>query len=104
PMVSKHGNTLSLQRVIQGMNLRSYSPSFLSTARTTGGEKSCAVWAGFAERSSGLDASVVGQTSWRRKVRTSVGPELDPKPGNPDEECGPFGLCWSWKDKNGQYK
>ena len=26
------------------------------------------------------------------------------KPGNPDENCGPFGLCWPWKDKNGRYK
>lgn len=64
---------VSLQRVIQGIKLRSYSPSFLN-ARTTGVEKSCAVWIDFAERSLGSDVSVVGQTSGRREVRTSVGP------------------------------
>ncbi|KAL4072082.1 extracellular elastinolytic metallo proteinase [Scleroderma citrinum] len=99
----------------------------------TGGENQCEIWAGFAERGLGVDANVVGQTPWGGGVRSNVGLllssflllsdfyrlmqgfEVDkkchgnkhpakPAPGNPDEDCGPFGWCWPWKDENGRYK
>ena len=81
PLVPKHGNTLFLQLVIQGMKLQPCSPSFFD-ARTailqadeilTGGENSCEIWTGFAERGLGADAEVVGQTPWGGGVRTNVG-------------------------------
>ncbi|KAI6016486.1 Fungalysin metallopeptidase-domain-containing protein [Pisolithus marmoratus] len=130
PLVPKHGNTLFLQLVIEGMKLQPCSPTFFN-ARTaileadkilTGGENQCDIWKGFAARGLGMNAKVVGQTPWGGGVRTdgskvpnycskpsepkkpSPEPTPKPKPVPAKAECGPFGWCWPWKSEDGQWK
>ncbi|KIJ67178.1 hypothetical protein HYDPIDRAFT_127002 [Hydnomerulius pinastri MD-312] len=125
PLVPKHGNTLLMQLVLNGMKLQPCSPSFFDARDAilqadevlTGGENACEIWEGFAERGLGVDASLTGSTPWGGGVRadglkvpatcsSSPTPEPEPKPkptpGNPDEDCGPFGWCWI-KDKFGKW-
>ncbi|KAF8551073.1 hypothetical protein OG21DRAFT_1418633 [Imleria badia] len=123
PLVPKHGNTLLLQLVINGMKLQPCSPTFFDARAAiieadkvlTGGENLCDIWEGFAERGLGIDASVVGTTPWGGGVRTNVSyttsacqPSVNPKPkpkptpGIPDD-CGPFDpFCW-FKDRMGKW-
>ncbi|KAI6127150.1 extracellular elastinolytic metallo proteinase [Pisolithus sp. B1] len=132
PLVPKHGNTLFLQLVIEGMKLQPCSPTFFDARKAileadkilTGGENQCEIWEGFAERGLGVDAKVVGQTPWGGGARTDgrskprglcsesdpkqppsrePTPKPDPGPGD-DDECGPFGWCWPWKGKDGQWR
>lgn len=72
PLVPIHGNTLMIQLVINAMKLQPCQPSFF-TARDaiiqadkvlTGGENECEIWAGFAERGLGRDASVESRQAW----------------------------------------
>lgn len=80
PLVPKHGNTLLLQLVINGMKLQPCSPTFFDARAAiidadkvlTGGENFCDIWEGFAERGLGSDATVVGTTPWGGGVRTNV--------------------------------
>ncbi|KAI6018208.1 Fungalysin metallopeptidase-domain-containing protein [Pisolithus microcarpus] len=129
PLIPKHGNTLFLQLVIEAMKLQPCSPTFFDARKAilnadkilTGGENECEIWEGFASRGMGVDAKVVGQTPWGGGVRTDgikrpdhclesdpkkpspePKPKPDPIPG--DDECGPFGWCWPWKGKDGQWR
>lgn len=80
PRVPRHGNTLFLQLVIDGMKLQPCSPTFFEARQAilqadellTGGENACEIWRGFAERGLGVDAMVTGQTPWGGGVRTNV--------------------------------
>ncbi|KAG6372553.1 extracellular elastinolytic metallo proteinase [Boletus reticuloceps] len=114
PLVPKHGNTLLMQLVVNGMKMQPCSPSFFDARAAiieadkvlTGGENVCDIWEGFAERGLGHDATVVGSTPWGGGVRAngfkvpsqcrSGEPEPEPKPtpGEPDD-CSPFDpRCW----------
>jgi extracellular elastinolytic metalloproteinase len=72
PLVPKHGNTLAVQLVMNGMKLQPCRPSFFDArdaiiqadAVLTGGENTCELWRGFAARGLGPDATVVGKTPW----------------------------------------
>jgi extracellular elastinolytic metalloproteinase len=72
PLVPKHGNTLAVQLVINGMKLQPCRPSFFDARDAiiqadrvlTGGENFCDLWVGFSNRGLGPDASVVGRTPW----------------------------------------
>ncbi|KIJ14752.1 hypothetical protein PAXINDRAFT_169424, partial [Paxillus involutus ATCC 200175] len=96
PLVPKHGNTLLMQLVLDGMRLQPCSPA---DEVLTGGENACAVWEGFAERRLGVDAAVVGSTPWGGGVRQDVLPKCGstspaPEPGDPDEDYQPLLWCW----------
>jgi extracellular elastinolytic metalloproteinase len=66
PRIPKHGNTLMLQLVINGMKLLQCKPSFINGRDSilqadlvlTGGENYCAIWRGFAARGLGPRASL----------------------------------------------
>jgi len=78
PLIPKHGNSLMVQLVIDGMKLQPCRPGFLDARDAilqadevlTGGENSCEIWDGFAERGLGVDAKVVMRTPWGGGVRT----------------------------------
>ncbi|KAF9267163.1 extracellular elastinolytic metallo proteinase [Marasmius fiardii PR-910] len=78
PLVPKHGNTLSVQLVINGMKLQPCQPSFfdardaiiLADEQLTGGENFCLLWKAFSERGLGVDAKVQGRTPWGGGIRT----------------------------------
>lgn len=77
PLIPKHGNTLALQLIINGMKLQPCRPSFfdardaiiLADKELTGGENACIIWKAFAERGLGADAEIIGQTPWGGGVR-----------------------------------
>ncbi|CAG8436915.1 12369_t:CDS:2 [Funneliformis mosseae] len=73
----KHGNTLTLQLVVDGMKLQPCRPSFI-TARNaiiqadevlTNGENKCEIWKGFAKRGLGVKAKIIGDNPWGGGVR-----------------------------------
>lgn len=80
PLVPKHGNSLIVQLVLDGMKLQKCMPSFFDARDAiiqadqvlTGGENFCDLWIGFAERGLGEDAHVDGRTPWGGGVRTDV--------------------------------
>ncbi|PSR71357.1 hypothetical protein PHLCEN_2v12769 [Hermanssonia centrifuga] len=80
PLVPKHGNSLVVQLVLDGMKLQPCRPSFFDARDAiiaadkalTGGENYCDLWLGFAERGLGPDARVDGRTPWGGGVRTDV--------------------------------
>ncbi|KAH0835578.1 Fungalysin metallopeptidase-domain-containing protein [Lanmaoa asiatica] len=80
PLVPKHGNTLLLQLVVNGMKMQPCSPSFFDARAAiieadkvlTGGENVCDIWKGFAERGLGVDAKLSGSTLPGGGVRTNV--------------------------------
>ncbi|KAJ9085340.1 hypothetical protein DSO57_1014965 [Entomophthora muscae] len=64
--ITKYGNTLALQLVIDGMKLQPCDPSFIDARDAiiqaesilTKGEHACEIWKGFAKRGLGIHASV----------------------------------------------
>jgi len=71
-LVPKHGNTLLVQLVLDGMKLQPCSPSFVEARdaiiqadeNLTGGENACLLWEGFAERGLGVGAKLVNEFPW----------------------------------------
>lgn len=78
PLVPKHGNTLSVQLIVDAMKIQPCRPSFFDMRDAiiqadqirTGGANGCLIWKAFAERGLGMDARVVGQTPWGGGIRT----------------------------------
>jgi len=79
PLVPKHGNSLIVQLVLNGMKLQQCMPSFFNARDAiiqadqvlTGGENFCDIWLGFAERGLGTDSKVQGRTPWGGGIRTN---------------------------------
>ena len=77
PLIAKHGNTLMIQLIVDGLKLQPCRPSFFDARDAiiqadkirTGGANGCLIWKAFAERGLGTDASVIGQTPWGGGVR-----------------------------------
>lgn len=77
--VPKHGNTLAVQLVVDGMKLQPCRPSFQDAREAiltadkvlTGGANYCTIYTGFAKRGLGPEANVVGSTPWGGGVRTN---------------------------------
>jgi extracellular elastinolytic metalloproteinase len=77
PLVPKHGNTLTVQLVVDGMKLQPCRPSFANArdaiiaadVALTGGENTCDIWAAFAGRGLGVDAKIKGQLPWGGGIR-----------------------------------
>ncbi|KAF9492360.1 extracellular elastinolytic metallo proteinase [Pleurotus eryngii] len=78
PLIPKHGNTLSIQLVLNGMKLQPCRPSFFEARDAiiqadqilTGGENFCTLWTGFSKRGLGPDSRVDGRTPWGGGIRT----------------------------------
>ncbi|KAF9560614.1 extracellular elastinolytic metallo proteinase [Agrocybe pediades] len=78
-LVPKHGNSLLVQLVINGMKLQKCRPDFFDARDAiiqadqvlTGGENFCLLWEGFAARGLGEDADVVNKTPWGGGIRTN---------------------------------
>ncbi|KAJ7207957.1 extracellular elastinolytic metallo proteinase, partial [Mycena pura] len=78
PLVPKHGNSLIVQLVLNGMKLQPCRPGFfeardaiiLADQQMTGGENFCALWRGFSTKGLGPDANVVLRTPWGGGIRT----------------------------------
>ncbi|KAF7291524.1 Extracellular metalloproteinase [Mycena kentingensis (nom. inval.)] len=78
PLVPKHGNSLAVQLVLNGMKLQPCRPGFfeardaiiLADQELTGGENFCTLWKGFSAKGLGPDANVVLRTPWGGGVRT----------------------------------
>jgi extracellular elastinolytic metalloproteinase len=76
-LIPKHGNTLMVQLVLDGMKLQPCRPGFFEARDAiiqadeilTGGDNFCLLWNAFAERGLGVDATVVGKTPWGGGVR-----------------------------------
>ena len=107
PLIPKHGNSLIVQLVLDGMKLQPCRPSFfdardaiIAADKTlTGGENFCELWEGFASRGLGVDADVKGRTPWGGGVRKNghavptecqkgdePSPPEDPAPGDGDDD------------------
>jgi extracellular elastinolytic metalloproteinase len=78
-LVPRHGNSLIVQLVINGMKLQPCRPSFFQARdaiiqadeNLTGGENKCDLWKGFSERGLGSDATLRGSTPWGGGTRTN---------------------------------
>ncbi|TFY79758.1 hypothetical protein EWM64_g4254 [Hericium alpestre] len=106
PLVPKHGNSLALQLVLNGMKLQQCRPSFFDArdaiiqadAVLTSGENACELWNAFAGLGLGKNARVDGRTPWGGGVRKDgfkvpaacggddVPEEPTPDPGEPDDD------------------
>ncbi|GJJ14215.1 hypothetical protein Clacol_008477 [Clathrus columnatus] len=72
PLIPKHGNSLMVQLVLDGMKLQPCSPSFIQARdaiiqadeNLTGGENFCLLWEGFAERGLGVGAKLINELPW----------------------------------------
>jgi extracellular elastinolytic metalloproteinase len=68
----KHGNTLAMQLVIDGMKLQPCRPTFtdardailLADRQLTDGANECEIWSAFAKRGLGVGARLVGGSPW----------------------------------------
>ena len=77
PLIPKHGNTLAVQLVINGMKLQPCRPSFFDARDAivqadkilTGGENACEIWTAFTERGLGPNAALRGATPWGGGIR-----------------------------------
>jgi len=75
--IPKHGNTLMVQLVLDGMKLQPCRPSFFAARDAiiqadeilTGGENRCDIWEGFSGRGMGPEASLKGGTPWGGGIR-----------------------------------
>jgi len=99
-LVPKHGNSLIVQLVLNGMKLQPCRPSFFDARDAiiqadkvlTGGENYCELWSGFAERGLGPDAHVEGRTPWGGGIRTNgytlplACRDTTPAPEDPEED------------------
>ena len=73
----KHGNTLTLQLVVDGMKLQPCRPTFIDARNSiiqadeilTNGENKCEIWRGFAKRGLGIKARVIGNNPWGGGIR-----------------------------------
>jgi len=78
-LVPRHGNSLAVQLVINGMKLQPCRPGFFEARDAiieadhvlTDGENTCLLWKAFAERGLGVDARVEGKTPWGGGIRTN---------------------------------
>jgi len=78
-LVPRHGNSLSVQLVINAMKLQPCRPSFFDARDAiiqadqllTDGENVCLLWQAFAARGLGVDAHVEGRTPWGGGIRTN---------------------------------
>ncbi|KAH8827182.1 Fungalysin metallopeptidase-domain-containing protein [Flagelloscypha sp. PMI_526] len=78
-LIPKHGNSLSIQLVVNGMKLQPCQPSFFDARdaiiqadqELTGGENFCTLWEGFSSRGLGPAARVDGRTPWGGGIRTN---------------------------------
>lgn len=78
-LIPKHGNSLIVQLVLDGMKLQPCRPGFFEARDAiiqaddvlTGGENHCLLWEAFAERGLGTNATVVGRTPWGGGIRTN---------------------------------
>ncbi|EPQ30591.1 uncharacterized protein PFL1_02115 [Pseudozyma flocculosa PF-1] len=76
--VPRHGNTLLVQLILDGMKLQPCRPSFFDARdaiiqadkHLTGGQNKCLLWKAFAKRGLGTDARVIGRTPWGGGKRT----------------------------------
>ncbi|KAF8598768.1 hypothetical protein BDV93DRAFT_324073 [Ceratobasidium sp. AG-I] len=67
-LVPKHGNTLMLQLLVNGLKLQPCNPKLMQArdaiiaadVALTGGENKCLLWSGFASRGLGTDAKKLG--------------------------------------------
>jgi len=95
PLIPKHGNTLALQLIVDGMKIQPCRPSFFDARDAiiqadllrTGGQNACLIWKSFASVGLGSDARVIGQTPWGGGVRT-------------DGHSFPSGACKKHKGKS----
>jgi extracellular elastinolytic metalloproteinase len=77
--VPRHGNTLLLQLLIDGMKIQPCRPDFLAARDAiikadeilSGGANECLLKHSFAKRGLGTDARVVGSTPWGGGIRTN---------------------------------
>jgi extracellular elastinolytic metalloproteinase len=77
-LVPKHGNTLLAHLLVEGMKLQPCRPSFAAARDAiiqadlvlTGGNNTCDIWKGFAERGLGPEAKTLGQLPWGGGVRS----------------------------------
>lgn len=76
--VPRHGNSLLVQLILDGMKLQPCRPSFFDARdaiiqadkHLTGGQNKCTLWKAFAKRGLGTDAAVIGRTPWGGGKRT----------------------------------
>lgn len=76
--VPRHGNSLLIQLILDGMKLQPCRPSFFDARdaivqadkHLTGGQNKCVLWKAFAKRGLGTDARVIGRTPWGGGKRT----------------------------------
>ena len=76
--VPRHGNSLLVQLILDGMKLQPCRPSFFDARdaiiqadkHLTGGQNKCLLWEAFAKRGLGTDAQVIGRTPWGGGKRT----------------------------------
>jgi len=75
--IPRHGNTLALALIIDGMKIQPCRPGFFEARdaiitadkQLTGGANECLIWSRFAQRGLGIDATVVGRTPWGSGIR-----------------------------------
>ncbi|KAN0064982.1 hypothetical protein ACQY0O_002040 [Thecaphora frezii] len=76
--VPRHGNSLLVQLILDGLKLQPCRPSFFDARdaiiqadkHLTGGQNKCLLWKAFAKRGLGQDARVIGRTPWGGGKRT----------------------------------
>ncbi|KAL0959158.1 hypothetical protein HGRIS_014444 [Hohenbuehelia grisea] len=77
PVIPKHGNTLAMQLVIDGLKLQPCRPTFFNARDAiiqadhlrTGGENNCTLWGSFASRGLGPNARWDGKKPWGGGIR-----------------------------------
>jgi extracellular elastinolytic metalloproteinase len=115
-LVPKHGNSLVVQLVLNGMKLQQCRPGFFEARDAiiqadqvlTGGENFCELWLAFAEKGLGTDAAVQGRTPWGGGIRKDgfevpavcrpekiPDPSPEPSPGEPGEDDPEDDFPWA---------